>query len=159
MSWNVLGGFSFVLSPPPPSKKSLLKIAFVLHLGQSFQLQVLLEAGELVLPGSSHELILGWIWPQVLISCWALVSGEEGARDTEFSGKKQGHVSWESQEGTPWHPSLELQQAPACCFLRQSLRKTFGPSQSETGMCGFGESALERKCNWVVNTCLFSSFA
>lgn len=71
MSWNVLGGFSFVLSPPP-SKKSLLKIAFVLHLGQSLQLQVLLEAGELVLPGSSHELILGWSWPQVLISCWAV---------------------------------------------------------------------------------------
>lgn len=44
-----LGAFSFVLSPPPPPQKSLLKIAFVLHLGQSFQLQMLLEAGELVL--------------------------------------------------------------------------------------------------------------
>lgn len=43
-----LGAFSFVLSPPLP-QKSLLKIAFVLHLGQSFQLQMLLEAGELVL--------------------------------------------------------------------------------------------------------------
>lgn len=73
-----LGGFSFVLLPPaplPPSpspQKPLLKIAFVLHLGQSFQLQMLLEAGELVLPGSNHELILDWSWPQVLISGWAV---------------------------------------------------------------------------------------
>lgn len=72
-----LGGFSFVLhthtrplSPSP--QKPLLKIAFVLHLGQSFQLQMLLEAGELVLPGSNHELILDWSWPQVLISGWAV---------------------------------------------------------------------------------------
>lgn len=73
-----LGGFSFVLLPPaplPPSpspQKPLLKIAFVLHLGQSFQLQMLLEAGELVLPGSNRELILDWSWPQVLISGWAV---------------------------------------------------------------------------------------
>lgn len=70
-----LGGFSFALPSCPPSpspQKPLLKIAFVLHLGQSFQLQMLLEAGELVLPGSNPELILGWSWPQVLISGWAI---------------------------------------------------------------------------------------
>lgn len=56
-------------------------------------------------------------------------------------------------------PILELQLAPACCFLRQSLRRTFGPPLSAAGMCGFGERTLETECNWVVDTRLFSSFA
>lgn len=50
MSQNVLVYslvvFSFVTSPPPGR---LLEIAFGLHLGQSFQLQMLFEVGELVL--------------------------------------------------------------------------------------------------------------
>lgn len=51
--------FSFV-APPPPTEGSW-KIGFVLHLGQSFQLQMLFKVGELVLQGSNQELILDWV--------------------------------------------------------------------------------------------------
>lgn len=49
--------FPCPLSPPPP--QGSWKIAFVLHLGQSFQLQVLFKPGELVLQASNQGLIYG----------------------------------------------------------------------------------------------------
>lgn len=58
MFWFTLSVvFSFVTPPPPP--EGSWKIAFVLHLGQSFQLQGLFKLGELVLRGSNQELICG----------------------------------------------------------------------------------------------------
>lgn len=45
-------------------------------------------------------------------------------------------------------PILELQLAPARCFLRQSLRRTFGSSLSAAGMCGFGEHTGNSVAGW-----------
>lgn len=84
----------------------------------------------------------------------------EGPRNTECSGEEARACSFLVEPGRNTMAfMLEPQLAPVRSFLRQSLRRTFGPSLSAAGMCGFGQSTLERKCNWVVNTCLFSSFA
>lgn len=58
--------------PLPPQEVSPENSICFTFRPQSFQLQMLLEAGELVLPGSRPELLLDWSWPQVLVSCWAV---------------------------------------------------------------------------------------
>lgn len=59
------------------------------------------------------------------------------------------------------HPGTHTGAAAGACLLFPEAvsEEGLGPSLSAAGMCGFGESTLERECNWVVNACLFSSFA
>lgn len=166
MFWFTL---SVVLSfvPPPPPEGSW-KIAFVLHLGRSFQLQMQCEVGELVLQGGHRGAHLGL---RSVSGGGLLLRSDNGSpgppgRGSEFSELGNVNVSVEGSNSisilfpggtgrkqTGWHPHLG--PGPVCgrpCRLGGSHTWTLGPSAwlglpaavpkatipSGGGMCGFG---------------------
>lgn len=87
MFWFTLSvAFSFV--PPPPPEGSW-KIAFVLHLGRSFQLQMPCEVGELVLQGGNQGAHLGWrsvSGGELLLRCNNVAAQVPGREDQSVPG-------------------------------------------------------------------------